>query len=80
MKRLALDLVTDSIVHNNQKGFIRGRKTADMLREIDDILESGKEREENLIMLSLDFKKVCDAISMTYIQDSITRFGLGNIL
>ena len=78
-KTLALRLkkVIDTLVHKNQKGFISGRNIADILREIDDIIEHEKCKGSNSFLLSVDYRKAFDTISITYLNKAIQFFGFG---
>ena len=54
---LRLQSVVDSIVGNNQFGFIPGRNIAQLLRQVDDLFDYIKESRQEGIMLSIDFEK-----------------------
>ena len=74
---IRLRKVISKIIHKNQRGFIPGRNMTDMLREIDDIIETGRNNKTNHTLLSLDFRKAFDTISIQYLLEAFKIFGFG---
>ena len=70
-----LNTCISKCVHEDQYAFIRGRQVSDLLREIDDILTYGKNAFPDSIILSLDYAKAFDSISLTAIKRAMLFFG-----
>ena len=67
------------LIESDQFAFIKGRQVADLLREIDDILEHGKEHFPNSIILSLDYAKAFDTLTLKAIKKALLYFDLGEV-
>ena len=72
-----LSVCIDDLISKNQFAFIKGRNIADMLREINDIIEYGKSRKSNHLVVSLDYAKAFDTISLASIMHALNFFGFG---
>ena len=68
-------------INEDQCAFIKGRQVSDLLREIDDILQIGKSNFPDSIILSLDYAKAFDTISLSAITKALKYFGFdGNFI
>ena len=68
-------------INEDQYAFIKGRQVGDLLREIDDILQVGKNRFPDGIILSLDYAKAFDTISLNAVKKALLYFGFeGNFI
>ena len=78
-KVLAMKLVPflDEFVDSDQHAFIKGRNIANMLREIDDIVEFGKAEALNGMILSIDYAKAFDTLSVNAIIKASKYFNIG---
>ena len=78
-KILAMRLNTciHTCIGPNQHAFIKGRVISNMLREIDDIIESGRPMKSDNIILSLDYEKAFDTISTDAIIKALRYYGFG---
>ena len=78
-KVLAIRLVPyiSSCIDSDQHAFIKGRLVANMLREIDDIIEYGKAEKLSGMVLSIDYEKAFDSISTNAIYKALNYFNLG---
>ena len=78
-KILAMRLNTclDTCIGPQQHAFIKGRQISNMLREIDDITELGRETKSENIILSLDYEKAFDTISTDAIIKALYYYGFG---
>ena len=65
-------------IESNQFAFIKGRQIADLLREIDDVIEYGKVHFPQHIILSLDYAKAFDTLSVSAIKKALLFFGFGD--
>ena len=74
-----LNTVIDKLIHKDQHAFIKGRLIADMLREIDDIVEDGKSKNSGCIVLSLDYAKAFDTLSTSAIKKALNAYGFGDV-
>ena len=61
----------------DQYAFMKGRRISDMLRQIDDITEFGKYKKTGSIILSLDYAKAFDTLSIDSISKALIHFGFG---
>ena len=66
------------LVNKDQYAFIKGRQVSDLLREIDDILTYGKNKFPDSIILSLDYAKAFDSISLSAIKKALVYFGFNS--
>ena len=62
-------------VHEDQYAFMKGRQVSDLLREIDNILQLGKTKFPDSIILSLDYAKAFDTISLKAVKKALLYFG-----
>ena len=68
-------------VHEDQYAFMKGRQVSDLLREIDNILQYGKTKFPESIILSLDYAKAFDTISLKAVKKALLYFGFdGNFV
>ena len=64
-------------INPDQYAFVKGRQVADLLRELDDIVEHGKREFPESIILSVDYAKAFDSLSISAIKKALTYFELG---
>lgn len=78
-KTLAIRLqsVIGTIIHSDQKGFIKGRNIGDGLREIDDLIQFYSDQNYPGIILSLDFEKAFDSLRWDFLIQTLETFGFG---
>ncbi|GFS09237.1 retrovirus-related Pol polyprotein from type-1 retrotransposable element R2 [Elysia marginata] len=77
MPALRLQKVIKSIVHENQSGFISGRKICSHIRLLDDIIRyTGTEKTEGIVV-SLDYKKAFDSVYKEAILAALKEFNFG---
>ena len=74
---LRLDLVIDKLIGSQQVGFMKGRQISEILRIIDDLLDSQRIANKNGTLLAIDFKQAFDAINIPCIIKSLQIFGFG---
>lgn len=74
---IRLSTVINILIHEDQKGFMKGRNIADVIREIDDVIEQEKVLKSNSILLSIDYKKAFDSISVALINETLKVYGFG---
>ena len=78
---IRLNTCLTKCVNEDQFAFIKGRQACDLLREIDDILHLGKLKFPEGILLSLDYAKAFDTISLNAVKRAVTYFGFnGNFM
>ena len=75
-----LNAVLDKIIAPDQNAFIKGRNAADMIRQIDDIIELEKLKGKNSILLSIDYAKAFDTLSSKAILKAMKIHGFKNNL
>ena len=61
-------------VGEDQYAFIKGRQASDLLREIDDIMTLGKTKFPDSFIVSLDYAKAFDTISLSAIKKMLSYF------
>ena len=69
--------VLESLVHEDQKGFIPGRCIAENVRLIYDVLFETKNQELPGLLLSVDFEKAFDTVSWKCIESVLKYFNFG---
>ena len=69
-KTLALRLATalPSLVHTDQKGFVRNRYIGDNVFELYSLITQAKQDDESGILMQLDIEKVFDSVSWHYLE------------
>ena len=68
----------DSIIHPDQKGFVKGRFIGECIRTTYDIIEYAKQHNKVGLLLCIDFEKAFDSISHSFIIKTLHFFGFGN--
>ncbi|GFR64029.1 reverse transcriptase [Elysia marginata] len=74
---LRLNKVIGDIISTDQSGFIKGRNISSTLREIADILEHENDKGADSIILTLNYKKAFDTVSVKFIVETFKHFGFG---
>ena len=75
-----LKTVLDFLIHENQKGFLKGRYIGDNTRLIYDILFSAKENQIPGMILQIDFEKAFDSVSWKFMYKALKFFNFGSDL
>ena len=70
----------ERIIHEDQKGFLPGRKIATNIRKALDIVRYCDQNQIASILLSLDFQKCFDQISMSAIMGAVRFFDYGQYI
>ena len=70
-----MDSVMDSLIHMDQKGFMRNRRISVNIRKLLDLIRYTDENDLPALIISLDFRKCFDLISFGIIQGSLEYFG-----
>ena len=68
----------DSIIHNDQKGFIAGRYIGEVIRTTYDTIQYAKDNKRTGILLTVDFEKAYDSISFKFIKKCLSFLNFGN--
>ena len=69
--------VLDSLIREDQKGFISGRCISANVRQIYDVLFETKNQELPGLILSVDFEKAFDTVSWEFIENVLKYFNFG---
>jgi len=72
-----LSTTLSDIIHENQVGFMKGRKVSTMIRLIDDTVETMNLLNKPGILLAVDYRRAFDSISKDFIIWAFKRFGFG---
>ncbi|MCP3931562.1 MAG: hypothetical protein GY705_20955 [Bacteroidetes bacterium] len=72
-----LVITMDSLIHNDQVGFLKGRSMANHIRTIDDVISLAKEHHREGIVTSLDYQKAFDSIEKATILHTLKLFNFG---
>ena len=70
--------VINSIINQDQVGYIPGRNISHILRLIDDVIEISDNMELEGAIVALDYRKAYDSISKEFIIHCFKIFGFGN--
>ena len=75
---LRIKEVIASIIHESQKGYIKGRSISDTIRIIDDFLNISNHAKTPGLLVSIDFRKAFDSIEKQGILSTLKKFNFGN--
>ena len=67
----------DTIVHEDQKGFVSGRFIGEAVRTTFDILQWAKDNNKTGVLLLIDFEKAYDSLSFSFIKKCLLYFNFG---
>ena len=67
----------ETIIHSDQRGFMKNRRIAVNIRKLLDIINFAKEEDLEALVLSLDFVKCFDKCSFQILHGSLDFFGFG---
>ena len=70
----------NTIIHSDQRGFMKNRRISVNIRKLLDILQYAKENELEAVVLSLDFVKCFDKCSFDILHGSLNYFEFGEIV
>ena len=73
-----LKIVLDKLIHENQKGFLRGRYIGENTRLVYDILHSTEELKIPGLLLLIDFEKAFDSVSWKFLYQVLYYFRFCN--
>ena len=73
-----LKTVLDHLIHEDQKGFLKGRYIGDNVRLIYDTLQYTEKNNTPGLLLMLDLEKAFDSVSWAFIDRCLTAFNFGN--
>ena len=74
---IRLDKVINSIIGEQQVGFMKGRKISLLHRMLDDLLNLQRRSGNPGILFSIDFKQAFDSLSIQSISKTLHKFGFG---
>ena len=74
---LRIQKVISTIVHNSQKGYIKGRSISDSIRIIDDYINISNHTKTPGLLVSVDFQKAFDSVEKSAIISTLKRFNFG---
>ena len=66
-----------TVIHQDQKGFVRGRYIGECIRSYIYIIEYAKNNNKIGLLLMIDFEKAFDSISHSFIIKTLKFFGYG---
>ena len=66
-----------SLIHQDQKGFVKGRFIGECIRTTYDIIEYAKMNNKVSLLLLIDFEKAFDSVSHSFIIKTLKFFGYG---
>ena len=65
-----------TVIHQDQKGFVRGRYIGECIRSTYDIIEYAKNNNKIGLLLMIDFEKAFDSISHSFIIKTLKFLGM----
>ena len=77
---LRVQNVLPNIISKSQKGFMKNRNIADLIRNIDDIINFARISGTSGLVASLDFRKAFDSVNKDTILNALNTFNFGNYL
>ena len=72
-----LKKILDTVIHENQKGFIAGRFLGENVKLIYDVLFESKKQNISGLLLSIDFEKAIKNVSWKFISKVLDYFNFG---
>ena len=69
--------VIDELIHCNQKGFLKGRRISSNIRKLLEVIRAAKQSGEEGVIISVDFMKCFDRISLDCVYGTLKYFGFG---
>jgi hypothetical protein len=69
--------VLDFLIHENQKGFLKGRFIGENTRMVYDVLQYAHEHKIPGMILLIDFEKAFDSISWKFLFNTLKFFNFG---
>ena len=69
--------VLPKIIHNDQKGFMKGRYIGENLRLLYDVLVYTNVYKKPGLLLAVDFEKAVDSVAWSFIKKFLDRFNFG---
>ncbi|MCH82139.1 cytochrome P450, partial [Trifolium medium] len=73
--RLAKEM--DKLISPNQLAFIQGRKLVDGVVAVNEIIDLAKKSRKECLIFKVDFEKVYDSVSWSFLEYMMQRFGFG---
>ena len=70
----------NSIIHNDQKGFVSGRYIGEVIRSTFDTIQFAKENNKTGLLLTIDFEKAYDSISFNFVKKCLKFLNFGSDL
>ena len=70
----------DTIINNDQKGFVSGRYIGEAVRTTFDIMQYAKTKKKVGVILLIDFEKAYDSLSFSYVEKCLTFFNFGSCM
>ena len=67
-----------SIIHQDQKGFIKGRFIGENTRLVYDIMEYLQNSNESGLLFLIDFEKAFDSVEWKFLETTLESFNFGN--
>ena len=71
---IRLSLVIPSLVHGDQRGFIKGRFIGDNIFDVYSIIAQAEMEEEEGVLMLLDIEKAFDSVSLSFLQEVLDNF------
>ena len=69
--------VIQSLIHPDQRGFIKGRYIGENIRQIDDLMHIAEQKKKTGLLLLVDFEKAFDSIEWKFIDKVLEKFCFG---
>ncbi len=73
-----LKTVLDKLIHENQKGFLKGRYIGENTRLLYDVIQSAKEYNVPGLLLIIDFEKAFDSVSWNFLYKTLKIFNFSD--
>ena len=70
----------DRIIHGDQKGFVAGRYSGEVIRTTFDIIQWAKNNNKVGLLLLIDFEKAYDSLSFSFIKKALRFLNFGEHL
>ena len=75
-----LKTTLNTLIHQDQTGFIAGRQIATNIRRALDTVQFANNKNLNAVLISLDFQKAFDRVDKGALEKTLQYFGFGKII
>ena len=73
---LRLGQILPDLLHNDQKGFVRGRYSGENILDVYAMIQKAQNDDQEYALLMLDIEKAFDSILLHFLEEVLFAFGV----